>query len=179
MFTGIIQELGTIRSISKRNNSIALTISAKKTLEDLYIGGTIAINGVSQSIIIFQKNNFTVEIVEEILKTTNLGQLQISSYVNLERSLRFSDRLDGHLVTGNIDCFGNILAIVNYNGNKHFTIEIPNKFAKYLIHKGSITIDGVSLTIDDIKDNDFTVSAIPHILKNTILGIREVGRPTR
>jgi len=172
MFSGIVEELGEVKSISKRGNISLLEIKADKTLEDTAIGGSISVNGTCLTLIKKERDSFIFEVMPETLKITNLGSLSGSEKVNLERSLKIGDRLDGHFVTGHIDCLG-IIRKKNYiNGNLCFEIAVPAKFIGYILAKGSIAIDGISLTIVDKRSATFSVYIIPHTLKNTTLGFK-------
>ena len=172
MFSGIVEELGEVKSISKRGNISLLEIKADKTLENTAIGGSISVNGTCLTLIKKERDSFIFEVMPETLKITNLGSLSGSEKVNLERSLKIGDRLAGHFVTGHIDCLG-IIRKKNYiNGNLCFEIAVPVKFIGYILAKGSIAIDGISLTIADKRSATFSVYIIPHTLKNTTLGFK-------
>lgn len=172
MFTGIIEELGIIRRISRRGKVAVLEIKANKVLEGSVIGDSISVNGVCLTVI--KKEDFSLgfEVIPETLKITNLGFLRISDKVNLERSLKIGDRLSGHFVTGHIDCIG-IIRRKNYSGaNPCFEISVPAEFIKYILPKGSVSVDGISLTVAGRKSNVFGVHIISHTLNNTTLGFK-------
>jgi len=172
MFSGIIEELGRIKKISRQGGITLFEIQANKALEETKIGDSIAVNGVCLTVVKKDVDTLGFEVMSETLKITNLGSLKISEKVNLERSLRIGDRLSGHFVTGHIDCMG-IIRKKNYiNGNLGFEILTPTKFMHYCMPKGSIAVDGISLTIVDKKSNALTVYIIPHTLKNTTLGFK-------
>lgn len=175
MFTGIIEEVGKVEEISKQGRTLKLRIKARKILNDLKVGDSININGACQTIIETDGDSFTVEAVEETLRKTNLGQLKTDDLVNLERALRFSDRLGGHLVTGHVDCVGKIKSIAKKNGSFLYEFELPEKFMGYLVEKGSVAIDGISLTVVNVLKGSFTISIIPFTLENTTLGTKKVG----
>ncbi len=172
MFSGIIEELGELKKISKRGSITLFEIQAKKILEDVNIGDSISVNGTCLTIIKKVSDILGFEVMSWTLKVTNLGSLRIKDKVNLERALKIGDRLSGHFVTGHIDCIG-IIRRKNYiNDNLCFEIAIPTKFMPYVLPRGSIAIDGISLTIVEKRSNTFTVYIIPHTLKNTTLGFK-------
>jgi riboflavin synthase len=172
MFSGIVESLGRIKSISKGGRFTLLEINIDDILNDIKIGDSIALNGVCLTVIKKSQNTLSFQVLPETLSITNLGSLKIADKVNLERSLKIGDRLSGHFVTGHIDCLG-IIRKKNYqNNNLCFEIAIPPKFLKYCLPKGSIAVDGISLTIVEKKSNAFLVYIIPHTLKNTTLGFK-------
>ncbi len=175
MFTGIIEEVGRIEKISVDRGNLKLKIKASKISSDLKIGDSININGACQTVTGTDPDSFTVEAVEETQKKTILGQLKRNDLVNLERSLRFSDRLGGHLVTGHIDCVGKIKSIAKKDGSFLYEFELSEKYLTYLVEKGSVAVDGISLTVVEILKNSFSVSIIPFALENTTLGTKKVG----
>jgi riboflavin synthase len=175
MFTGIIEEVGRIEKISSPRGNIKLRLKASKVLNDLKVGDSININGTCQTVIATDGNSFTVEAVEETLRKTNLGQLKTNDLVNLERALRFSDRLGGHLVTGHIDCVGKIKSITEKYGSLLYEFELPEKYVGYLVDKGSVAVDGISLTVVEILKDSFSVSIIPFTLDNTTLSTKRIG----
>ncbi len=177
MFCGIVEELGIIKKISRSGNNTVLEIQADKILEDTKIGDSIAVNGACLTVIAIDpapiyRGWVSFEVMPETSKVTNIGLLAISDKVNLERSLIIGDRLSGHFVNGHIDCLGVVRKKNHIAGNLSFEIAVPGKFLGYILPKGSIAIDGISLTIVDKKSNTFTVYIIPHTLKNTTLGFK-------
>jgi riboflavin synthase len=172
MFSGIIEELGIVKKISRSGNNTVLEIQADKALEDTKIGDSIAVNGACLTAIKKSGDSLSFEVMPETLKITNLSDFKICDKVNLERSLKIGDRLSGHFVSGHIDCLGLIRKKNYVAGNLSFEIAVPGKFSGYILPKGSIAIDGISLTIVDKKSNAFTVYIIPHTLKNTTLGFK-------
>ena len=168
MFTGIIQSIGRVTAIEKKQNLITFKIESVKKFSPK-IGASIAINGACMTVTSAKDNHFTFDCIAESLKLTNLGTLKINDEVNLEPALKANQELDGHLVQGHIDCQGSVKSMTAQK-NK-FTLEIthPTKIAKYLALKGSITINGVSLTITKITPKSFAVELIPHTLKETNL----------
>ncbi|MBI5144703.1 MAG: riboflavin synthase [Candidatus Omnitrophica bacterium] len=172
MFSGIIEELGQVKNISRRAKVALLEIKADKVLEDTRIGDSISVNGACLTVVKKEQDTLSFEVMPETLKVTNLGILRISDKVNLERALKIGDRLSGHFVTGHIDCLG-IIRKKNYlNNNLSFEIAVPPKFMHCILPKGSIAVDGISLTIVDKKSNSFRVYIIPHTLKNTTLAFK-------
>lgn len=172
MFSGIVEELGRVRKISKRGNITIFEIEAEKALKETGIGSSIAVNGVCLTVIKNQSHALTFEVMPETLKATNLGSLKTPEAVNLERSLKIGDRLSGHFVAGHIDCLGIIRKKKYVDNNLCFEISFPSKFTKYCFHKGSIAVDGISLTIADKRADTFAVYIIPHTLGNTTLGFK-------
>lgn len=172
MFTGIIEELGQVKRISKQGNNTLLEINASKVLEDTKIGDSIAVNGACLTVIKKGPASLTFEVMPETLKVSNLGNLRLKDLVNLERSLKIGDRLSGHFVTGHVDCAG-IIRKKNYiNNNLCFEIVLPVQFLKYCLARGSIAVDGISLTLVNKRSDTFSVYIIPHTLKNTTLGFK-------
>jgi len=175
MFTGIIEEIGKIEEISKQGRNLKLRIKAHKILNGLKVGDSININGTCQTIIAANSDSFTVEAVEETLRKTNLSGLKRNDGVNLERAVRLSDRLGGHLVTGHIDCVGKLKSITKKEGSFLCEFQLPEKYLTYLVEKGSVAVDGISLTVVEVKENSFTVAIIPFTLENTTLGAKKIG----
>jgi len=172
MFSGIIEELGRVKNISKRGRVTLLEINAEKVTRDTKSGDSIAVNGACLTVIKNEAGVLSFEAMNETLRVTDLGSLRIGDKVNLERALKIGDRLSGHFVTGHIDCIG-VIRKKNYmNDNLSFEIAVPIKFMNWVLSKGSIAVDGISLTIVDKKDASFTVYIIPHTLKNTTLGFK-------
>lgn len=169
MFTGIVEEIGTIVSIKKGEKSSRLTIKSKRILENTNLGDSICTNGVCLTVANINSNTFEADVMSETLDKSNLGLLKIGSKVNLERALRVNDRLGGHIVSGHIDGIGQIVSIDRDDNAVWLTIEAPDNILKYIVYKGSISIDGISLTVAYVDHNLFKVSIIPHTGENTIL----------
>ncbi len=172
MFTGIIESLGTVKKISKTQ----ITINAK--LDDIKIGDSICVSGVCLTVSTLYPLPSTLylltfDISEETFKKTNLGELKIGSIVNLERALKSDGRLGGHFVTGHIDAVGKIIS--QFPNFQIWKFGNPENLSKYIVEKGSVAVDGISLTVVEKKTNSFSVAIIPHTLKNTTLGIKKVG----
>lgn len=175
MFTGLVAELGTVQRLARQGNSYHLTVGAKKVLDKLKIGDSVAVNGACLTVVRMDDSGFTADVMPETVRLTNIGSLQPGSRVNLERTLRLCDGLDGHIVSGHVEGLGTIseqrpegIAVV-------VTIAAPPELLKYIIKKGSIAIDGISLTVTEVTDTGFSVSLIPHTAKETTLGLKKVG----
>ena len=178
MFTGLIEEMGTVKSIKRRVGSMELTIFGKKATEDMKRGDSISINGVCLTVTqlpSYPVNQFSVDISPETLKKTNLGKLRTGEKVNLEKALKMGERLGGHFVTGHIDGVGIIKKKIKEGDTFLFEIEASDEIMNYIIPKGSVTLDGISLTVVDFSKNRFSVSIIPHTLEVTTLGLKKVG----
>lgn len=167
MFTGLIEEIGKIQSIKNIGQGRELTISANLILDDLKIDDSVAVNGVCLTVVACNDKFFSVEAVEETLKKTTLTKLHVGSSVNLERALRPIDRMGGHIVQGHIDCTARILAIEKQVLGRLIWFSYPNNFSKYIISQGSISVNGVSLTIAKDEPGKFMVSIIPHTWEST------------
>ena len=169
MFTGIVEEIGLIESIKNGEKSSKITIKGSKVLEDTKIGDSIATNGVCLTVTKLQDNKFEVDVMAETLRKSNLGSLSVGSRVNLERALNLQSRLGGHIVSGHIDGVGRIISFVKEDNAIWVTIEASEEILKYVIYKGSITIDGISLTVAYVDNIRFKVSIIPHTATETTL----------
>lgn len=175
MFTGLIEEIGEIVSIKKGAKSARITIKATKILEGTKIGDSINTNGVCLTVTEFNKDNFSVDVMAETMRCSNLGKLKPGSKVNLERALRASDRLGGHIVSGHIDGIGTIVDLYKEDNATWVSVETTADILKYIVHKGSITIDGISLTVAYVDENVLKVSIIPHTKDETTLLIKKIG----
>ncbi|KKE78744.1 riboflavin synthase [Bacilli bacterium] len=176
MFTGIIEEIGTVKKIQKvSDQAVTMTISSSKILEDVGLGDSISVNGICLTVTHFTSDYFEVDAMPETIKATSLNSLKKGSSVNLERAMAANGRFGGHFVSGHIDATGKIVKKKKEQNAIYYDIEIPNDLTKYILHKGSITVDGTSLTIFGIQKNIFTISLIPHTAKETILGEKEEG----
>ncbi|MBI5754763.1 riboflavin synthase [Candidatus Peregrinibacteria bacterium] len=176
MFTGIIQTIGIIKKITENNEKIlTFEIAPQKKLSDLKIGSSIACDGVCLTVISLKKTSFTLNIVPETLKNTNLQNRKLNDTINLEQAIKLSDRLEGHFVLGHSDGIGKIQKITGEKNNRIITIKFPKKIKRYLSAKGSITINGVSLTIQNIAQDNLTVALIPFTLSHTNLGFLQAG----
>ena len=175
MFTGIIEEVGTIRSIQNGSNSSTLTIQGNIIFDDLHVGDSVAVNGVCLTVTTHTLNTFTANVMHETLRRSSLGSLQVGSRVNLERAMPANGRFGGHIVTGHIDDTGVIASIQKDGIAVWYTIKASEQILKYVIEKGSIAIDGISLTVASVANKNFQVSVIPHTLKYTVLSEKTVA----
>jgi riboflavin synthase len=178
MFTGIVEGLGKIVKFDKntKNRSAAkMKISLGKLAEGLKIGDSVAINGVCLTAVNIIRNIAEFEMVGETIKRTNLGSLELGDKVNIERSLKVGDRLEGHFVLGHVDGVGIITKLEKQSNQIKIWMELPKQLSRYVTQKGSITIDGISLTVVDKLKNTFSVSIIPHTMKITNLALKKIG----
>lgn len=176
MFTGIIEEVGRIKAISRSSQDISLEIEAKKVLEDVKLGDSIAVNGTCLTVTSFTENSFTVDTSPQTLRMTSLGSLTPGSIVNLERALALSDRLGGHIVSGHVDGLAKLTKIKAEGRSKLYYFSVPKDIYSFLIEKGSVTLDGVSLTIAGLVADGFYISLIPHTLAQTSLEDMKLGQ---
>jgi riboflavin synthase len=175
MFTGIVEERGTVASVEPLTNAERIAIRGSVALESVRPGDSIAVNGVCLTVVEIGPDSFTADVMEETLKRSSLGNAGVGSEVNLERAARLDSRLGGHLVQGHVDGTGQVLVI---EPDPHWTlmrISLPSGLGRYVVEKGSITVDGVSLTVVSVDDEGFSVSLIPTTLSETTLGSRRVG----
>lgn len=175
MFTGIIEEIGRVKQIQKNDTTYAMTIEAMTILEDVHLGDSIAVNGVCLTVTTFNKHDFTVDVMPETIKSTSLATLKQGSKVNLERAMKADGRFGGHFVSGHVDGVGEIIKKERSANAVYYKIQIPSDLQPYVLHKGSVTIDGTSLTIFGVEENMITISLIPHTYAETILGNKSVG----
>ncbi len=174
MFTGIIEEIGKVKKI-QRGSSCRLTVKASKILEDVHLGDSIAVNGICLTVTDFNQHFFTVDVMNETWSRTSLEQLKHESPVNLERAMPANGRFGGHIVTGHIDGTGKITAVRRDNNAVWYQIQASPVILSLIVEKGSIAIDGISLTVAKVSETDFSVSVIPHTLEQTILKNKQVG----
>ncbi len=175
MFTGIIEEVGKIKEIINKSNSLELYIIAEKIVSKIANGDSVAVNGVCLTVTSFNSSGFKADVSPETYKVTNLKNLKIDDFVNLETALTLSKPLGGHIVSGHVDAIAKIEKIEREGNFTKIFIEIPFGLRKYMIQKGSVAIDGISLTINDISEKSFNVMIIPHTLGNTTLPFKKVG----
>jgi riboflavin synthase len=175
MFSGIIEEIGTVRRLERRGNSATLEVTARQVLEGTRLGDSIAINGACLTVTALVEKSFTVDLAPETLRRTNLGQLRPGAHVNLERSLSVGDRIGGHFVQGHVDNFGSVRALRPESDAVIATFAAPIEVMRYVVPKGFIAVDGMSLTVVDRLPEGFTVSFIPYTLAHTIAGHYQVG----
>lgn len=175
MFTGIIEELGEVKNITRYGHVSSFEIKAVKVCEGVNIGDSISVNGVCLTVAEKKTDGLVFQVLPQTLKITNLGILKVKDLVNLERALKLGDRLSGHFVTGHVDCRG-IIRKKNYiESSLCFEVAVPMEFISYILPKGSIAVDGISLTIAGRKSNTFTFNVIPHTLDNTTLKFKNVS----
>ena len=175
MFTGIIEEVGTLLATRKASKSESLTIEAPYVLQDAKVGDSIAVNGICLTATSISGNTFTADVMAETMRRTSLGTLHTGSKVNLERAMAAGGRFGGHIVSGHIDGTGTIANMEREENAVWVTIETTPQIMKYIIEKGSIAIDGISLTVAKVTAQDFSVSIIPHTAAQTTLSQRKVG----
>jgi riboflavin synthase len=174
VFTGIIEELGAVKKID-RQQTTRVTILAKTVVGDLKLGDSLTVNGVCLTVIAFTDSEFTVEISPETMAVTSLGLMKVGDAVNLERAMRLNDRLGGHLVSGHVDGVARIRERRQEGETSVLRVEAPKNILKYCVKKGSIAVDGISLTINEVTDKDITVTIVPQTAKMTTLGLKGVG----
>ncbi|OIJ10713.1 riboflavin synthase subunit alpha [Anaerobacillus alkalilacustris] len=175
MFTGIIEEVGTIEQIKQSGEAIVMTIQSKKLLTDVNLGDSIAVNGVCLTVTSFDSQRFTVDLMPETVRNTSLRQLKRGSKVNLERAMAAGGRFGGHFVSGHVDGIGEIVKKQRQDNAVYYEIKVSEEIRKYIILKGSVAIDGTSLTVFKVTEDTFMISIIPHTLLETIIGIKEPG----
>lgn len=175
MFTGIIEEIGTVKELKQNGSDALIVVECKKVLEDTKIGDSIAIEGVCQTVIKIGSNSFSAQVSSETLKVTTFSKLKTGSKVNLERALTLSSRLGGHIVSGHVDGLGKIRNIQKLSDFYNIKIEVEKDLTKYIAKKGSITINGISLTVADIISNEVEIALIPHTFENTSLNSIKSG----
>ena len=175
MFTGLIQEIGIIKEIQVIENALYFTVSCSKILEQIRIGDSVAINGACQTVVEFSSDSFKVFASSETLQVTAFKDYKVGEKVNLERTMRLTDRLDGHMVSGHVDCVASVKNIVVNGCNTTMTIEFPLRISNQLVNKGSVAIDGISLTIVNVTASTFDIVLIPLTLKSTNLQYKKIG----
>lgn len=175
MFTGIIEEVGTLRSVQRGAHSAVLTIGASRVLSDLKIGDSVAVNGVCLTATRLLPDGFTADVMHETLNRSALGTLGPGSPVNLERAMAAGGRFGGHIVSGHIDGTGTITALRKDDNAVWYTISASQELLRYIVEKGSIAIDGISLTVAEVGESWFSISAIPHTVAVTTLGEKRPG----
>ncbi|TMV51347.1 riboflavin synthase [Paenibacillus mesophilus] len=176
MFTGIIEEMGTMRRVGKQGQAMILTVEASKILEDVRLGDSISVNGVCLTVVAFDGSSFTVDVMPETFRKTTLQHLQPGTRVNLERAMPANGRFGGHIVQGHVDTPGRIVSRHTEQNAVVFRVEPDDSSRmKYVIPHGSITLDGISLTVVNVEENAFTVSIIPHTLAQTVLNGKMPG----
>ena len=175
MFTGLIEDVGKIDALRFNRGSAVLTVKTALPLRSMPLGASVAVNGACLTVVKKSKGTFTVDVSPETLQKTSLETLGVGSVVNLERPMRLQDRLGGHLVTGHVDGTGTVLAITKQGEFTVFTFQVPVRFGRFLISKGSVAVDGISLTVNDCAGDRFSGAIIPFTLQHTNLRARRVG----
>lgn len=175
MFTGIIEETGVVEAFSKKTNTAEISIKCDKTLEGTKIGDSISVNGVCQTVTEISANVFKSKISAETLSITTIDNIKKGDRVNLERALMLNTRLGGHIVSGHVDCTGKLVHIEQFDEFYNMKFEVPKENTKYIVRKGSITVNGISLTVAKIYNNIFEIAVIPHTYTNTNLQDLKIG----
>lgn len=176
MFTGIIEEIGTVQSFNLHQNNAELTVECSKILKDTKLGDSISVNGVCQTVVKKSANSFTAEVSDETLKVTNFFQIKSGDKVNLERAMTLTERMGGHVVQGHVDNIAKLISITQKNNFYNMKFELKPELSKHVIKKGSIAINGISLTVADIQENIITIAVIPHTFENTNLSMLSIGQ---
>ncbi len=175
MFTGIVEEIGRIKTINQFRNGLKIEIVATKIIEDMKVNDSVSVNGVCLTAVKISDKSFTADAVGETIRKTTLKTLTINEEVNLERAIRLSDRLGGHLVQGHINGIGTIKQLYQTDNNYFLEIDVPTQLEKYLVPEGSIAIDGISLTTASLTGTKIQISIIPHTWDNTIIKNKKAG----
>ena len=174
MFTGIIESLGRVQEIKKDKDNVHITIESLIT-DELKIDQSVAHNGICMTVVSIDKNLYTVTAISETIKKTNLAYLKVGDSINLERAMKLGDRLDGHIVQGHVDQIGTCIVAMETNGSLYYTFEYDETIGNITIEKGSITVNGVSLTVVDSRKNEFSVAIIPYTFEHTNFNSFEIG----
>lgn len=175
MFTGIVEELGTVQAVVRGQNAFQFRIACKKVLEDVHIGDSIAVNGACLTVKSFTASDFIVDVMPETVKATTIRTLQVGSTVNLERAMAANGRFGGHFVSGHVDGVGEIIHMRRVENAIYVEIKIEKNLQKYFIEKGSVTVDGTSLTVFELTEMGFIISLIPVTQSDSIIGQKQVG----
>lgn len=175
LFTGIVEEIGTVSSVKQGANSLQLTISCEKVLSDARIGDSIAVNGVCLTVANFTRGHFIADVMPETVKATTIQSLAAGSVVNLERAMAANGRFGGHIVSGHVDSTGEIVSLRQVENAIYMEIRIDEEFLRYFIPKGSVTVDGTSLTVFGVTDSGFIISLIPVTQEDSIIGRKRIG----
>jgi len=175
MFTGLVEETGRLVNKKETGKGFQFTFAAKRILDDLNVSSSISVNGCCLTVVRREGNTFSVDAIEETLKKTNLGKLKLNDRVNLERPLKADARLGGHFVLGHVDTTGTVKDVQELSNSHFMKISFPDNFKKYLIYVGSVSIDGVSMTVAELGDNWFGVGIIPFTWQETVFSDRIIG----
>ena len=177
MFTGLIQDIGRIQSLERKGEGTFLTVATRLPLDDVKIGDSIAVSGACLTVVKLSGNTFTAEVSPETLQRTTLSRAGVGQGVNLEKSLRVSDFLGGHLVSGHVDGTGEVLTILPEGNSRRYYFRAPEAITRYLIEKGSVAVDGISLTVAEIEGSNFSAAVLPYTAQATTLGTKKIGDP--
>ena len=175
MFTGIIEEMGVVKAVERTLAGARLSVLASTVMDDLGIGDSVSVNGACLTVVSRDEREFTVDVSTETLSATSLGQVLAGAPVNLERAMKIHQRIGGHLVSGHVDGVGAVRSRRQDGNTLTLTIEASKDVLRYCVPKGSITVDGISLTINELTDRSFGVAIIPHTAKMTTLGLKQIG----
>jgi len=175
MFTGIIEAIGRVAAVQRRGDLLYLTIAPQAALTEMKVGDSICVNGACLTVTALSHEGFQADCTAETQERTTLGSLTPHEEVNLERALKVSDRLGGHLVTGHVDGTGYVSEVTKGAGSLVMTIRVPHELASYIVEKGSVAVDGVSLTVNRMAGDEFQVAVIPYTVANTTLGRKRAG----
>lgn len=175
MFTGIVEEVGTVRRMQRQGNTVVLEIEAERVIEDIHLGDSISVNGTCLTVTDFNERTFQMDAVPETIRKTSLQELGAGSFVNLERAMAAGGRFGGHFVTGHIDGTGSILDLQSEERAVIVTVGVDASLIPYMVDQGSVAIDGISLTINEVEADRFRVSIIPHTWNETVLRRKKAG----
>lgn len=175
MFTGLVEEVGECLWLRQTSKSVQLTVSAKRVSRDIHTGDSVAVNGCCLTVTSHRKDHVTFDILDETMRVTNLDKLRPESLVNLERALPADGRLGGHFVQGHVDCTSGLLTLKERSADLKLEFALPSRFARYVAYKGSIAINGTSLTVAEVSESSFSVWIIPHTRRHTNLGKLRAG----
>lgn len=176
MFTGIIEAVGTLRSLERRGDDMRITVDVGKLdMSDVSMGDSIATSGVCLTVVDFSSSHYSADVSAETIKHTGFAEYKVGSKVNLEKALAANGRLGGHIVSGHVDGVGEVTRVIDHTDYVEIWVKAPDNLAKYIAHKGSITTDGVSLTVNEVNGAEFMLWVIPHTLQETVIGQYKPG----
>ncbi len=175
MFTGLVETIGRITAYERRGAAAVLTVTSSLPLSEILVGDSVAVNGACLTVTSKHEAALTFDVSPESISSSTIGSMRIGHKVNLERALKLGDRLGGHIVTGHIDCIGKLTRMSDASGNHVLDFSLPTENARYLIVKGSVTINGISLTVNTVSQDGFSVNIIPHTFSNTTLEQLKIG----
>lgn len=177
MFTGIVEEIGSVKMVKHNGPSLRLTLGGDIVLQDVKIGDSISVNGICLTVTTFDANSFAVDVMPETLKASSLDGVRPGTRVNLERAMPANGRFGGHFISGHVDGVGRIVKKRSLANAVYVDISCDTSLLKYIVPKGSISVDGTSLTVFDVHERGFTLSLIPHTYSETVLGTKQAGEP--